>query len=795
MTLAPGERLGPYEIESVLGAGGFGRVYRARDPRLARSVAIKVLSDEAVVLSSRGVTEEARAAAALSHPHICSVYEVERDNGVDYIVMELLDGHPLSDLVSGGALPVSTAVRYGVQIADALAHAHARGVFHGDVKPGNVMVGPQGQSKIVDFGLARRVRAAGDAVTTLGATSAGAAATGTPAYMAPEVLRGGSFDARSDIWSLGVLLHEMIAGALPFPGRTVPEMLSAILRDAPRALPSDTPAGLGAVVRRCLAKEPEDRYQTAGEVRSALETIATGETEHADRAPVGSRRRFGAIALIVAIIAIAVGSTAAFLLVGRHHNTVQGPTSLAVLPCRTLAERDRLEYLEVGIADSIIIALSNLAQLRVRGTSTILPYQGHDVDLREVGESLRVDYLLTCTLQPTRDRLAATVQFVRVADRSTAWGDRYEVPRDNLTGLQDQVAERVASALQIRLTADERARLYRRYTDNASAYEAYLQGRAVLPRYTRAATLAAIEHFKRALGLDPTYALAHAGLASGAARMRIRFSTVEDGASWLHMAKREADEALRLDPGLAEAHESRAAVAREGEFDWGVTMDESARALALNPSLSQPHFFRAGVFYHLGLMERVEREIGLGHANDPLNRVEPLRLRGTAAFLDGRFAEAATLMEEARQVSELESTGAYTGLVRYYLGRRAEAEALLETLGPQPRAQAALASILAARGDRKRASALVRELETAVDLDHHVAYSLGAAHAQLGDPEEAFKWLERAGATGFPCVPWFERDPLLAPLRNDARYPKLIADLERRVEEFRKRYDGTSPRS
>jgi tetratricopeptide (TPR) repeat protein len=300
-----------------------------------------------------------------------------------------------------------------------------------------------------------------------------------------------------------------------------------------------------------------------------------------------------------------------------------------------------------------------------------------------------------------------------------------------------------------------------------------------------------MDHFKRALGLDPTYALAHAGLASAAARMRIRFSTGDDRASWLDMAKREADEALRLDPDLAEAHESRAAVAREGEFDWGVTMDESARALALNPSLAQPHFFRAGVFYHMGLMKRAEREIGLGQANDPLDRVQALRLRGTTALLDGRYAEAATLMEETQHISELESTGAYTGLVRYYLGQRAEAESLLETLGAQPRAQAALASFLAARGDRKRASALIRELETAADLDHHVAYSLGAAHAQLGDSDEAFKWLERAGATGFPCVPWFERDPLLASLRNDARYRKLIADLERRVEEFRKRYDGT----
>jgi serine/threonine-protein kinase len=399
--------------------------------------------------------------------------------------------------------------------------------------------------------------------------------------------------------------------------------------------------------------------------------------------------------------------------------------------------------------------------------------------------------VLTCTLQPGPEHLAATVKFVRAGDGSTTWGERYEVPRDNLRGFQDQVAERVASALQLRLTADERARLYRRYTDNAAAFEAYLQGRAVLPRYTRASTLAAISHFKRALALDSTYALAHAGLASAAARMRIRFSTAHDRASWLDMAKREADEALRLDPDLAEAHESRAAVAREGEFDWGRTMDESARALALNPSLAQPHFFRAGVFYHLGLMDRVEHEVALGQANDPMNRVEPLRIRGTAALFDGRFADAKALTEEAQRLSESESTGAYVGLALYYNGQKADGESLLEMLGAQPRAQAALASFLAARGDRKRAAALIHEIEAAGDLDHHVTYSLGAAYAQLGDLAQAVRWLERAGASGFPCVPWFERDPLLAPLRSDARYPTLIADLERRVDEFRQKYGGT----
>jgi len=794
MSFQRGSRLGAYEVEGLLGAGGIGRVYRAHDPRLTRPVAIKVLGDNIAGDSDqlRRFREEARAAASLNHPHICAVYEVEHDDGVDFIVMELVEGRPLSDAIPREGLPVSTAVRHGVQIADALAHAHARGIVHGDLKARNVMIADTGEAKIVDFGLARRLRS-GDAVSatqTVAPIDTGGI-SGTPAYMAPETLRGAEADTRSDIWALGVLLHEMLAGTLPFQGRTLAELTSSVLRDAPQALGPDVPAGLSAVVRRCLAKEPTDRYQSAGEIRSALETIGTGAARDA-RPPAArvSRRWLPSALGLLALLTI--GSIATYQLFSRPSDVATPATTLAVLPCRALAERAGISFLEVGIADSIIIALSNAAQLRVRSTPAILQYEGRDVDPRAVGQSLGVEHLLTCTLQPTPDRVAATVQLVRTSDGSTVWGDRYDVARSDLLGLRDQISERVVSALRVRLTESERERFYRRYTNNADAYERYLKGRASLARYTREGTQAAINEFQHALAVDSQYALAHAGLASAAAQMRIRFAPEKELKQWFDLAMHEAEEALRLDPELAEAHEARAAVARNTEFDWDRTIEESDRALALNPSLAMPHFYRAAAFYHFGLFDESDRAIRLGIANDPVNRVEPLRLLGTTALFAGRSADARAHLTEAQRLTESAVTGSYLAQALYYEGQTSDAEVLLNSVRgsaqAERRAQATLAGFLAARGDRQRANALIETVTGGTYMDHHVAYSLGAAHAQLGDATEAFRWLERAQSEGFPCVAWFARDPLLAKIRSDARYQPFIAELERKVREFRARH-------
>jgi tetratricopeptide (TPR) repeat protein len=354
----------------------------------------------------------------------------------------------------------------------------------------------------------------------------------------------------------------------------------------------------------------------------------------------------------------------------------------------------------------------------------------------------------------------------------------------------------VSSALSIRMSAAEHTWLYRRYTGNGAAYEAYLKGRAQLARVSEEGTAAAIAAFERALALDSTYALALAGLAMASADMHLRFATGKDVKLWGQRAESEAARAIALDSSLAEAHLARAAVARKSEFDWGRTLEESGRALELNPNLDLAHYFRAASFYHLGLLDRAAEEVRRALEVDPLNLPEQLRTRAVVDFLSGHYREAIGRLEEVRRIGSRAYVDSYLSQAYYYGGDTARAFALLDSLKDSPsapaaaRARAALASFSAARGDRVRAETLTRQVIESRYVDHHVAYSLGASYAQLGRMSEARDWLARAVQTGFPCYPWYQRDPLLEPVRRDAEGHRFMERLRETWESARARYGG-----
>ncbi len=503
---------------------------------------------------------------------------------------------------------------------------------------------------------------------------------------------------------------------------------------------------------------------------------------------------------LVAGLALAAVLTGTALIFARRRDdrvmiADSGHTTLAVLPFVTLTSGGDLDFLRVGIADAIITQLANAKQLRVRPTSAILRFDSQRVDARRAGQALAAEYLLAGTVQDVGARLRVSVQLIGAGDGTPRWGESYELSRSDLFALQDSVAQRVVDALPVRLSEAERERLFRRYTANTAAYEAYLRGRADLARHTETGTRAAIRAFSEALALDSAYALAWAGLGMASAEMHLRFASGAAVNAWRDSAQQQTLRALSLDSSLAEVHQSLAAVARKSDFDWERTIAESRRAIALSSSLDLPHYYMAGAFYHLGLLEEAEREVRAGRDVNPAgDQLEQLLSHGVTSLLAGRYQDAVTALEQADRLGDQSVSGTYLAEAQYYTGHRAEAEAILRELlrsgsaSAAARARAILASILAAAGSRDEARALLRSVEAGDYMGHHVAYSIGTAYAQLGDPRAAVRWLERAAATGFPSYPWYARDPLLAPLQSDSGFTRLLDELRVTTERARRRY-------
>jgi DNA-binding winged helix-turn-helix (wHTH) protein/TolB-like protein len=481
----------------------------------------------------------------------------------------------------------------------------------------------------------------------------------------------------------------------------------------------------------------------------------------------------GALAVIGLVVTAAMRSAPAGV-------TASVPPSLAVLPFETQGFAETSSDVGVSLADSVIARLSAGGRVAVRPISAVLRYRNREAAVREIGQTLGVDYVLQGTVNGQGDQRRVALTLADASGREVWHGD-IDGRADDLQRVEQEVVQRVLAELKVRVAASEGLSA----TSHPLAHQSYLEGRYYLSRFTGPDTQAAIRAFERALAMDGDYALAHAGLATASAQMYIRFGSEQDIETWKSRAEQHAGRALQLDSRLAEAHEALAALARYTEIEWGQVVDRSFQALGLNPGLDLPHYYLASALQHIGRLDLVETEVVAGLEANPLNLAEAFRLRGVAALWGGRFQDARTHLEHVRELTAKPVADAHLAAAIYYGGDAASAETMLADLvvsapsaQSEQRASALLASLRAARGDRAGALSLIDQVKNRRYRDHHVVYSLGAAYAGLGQVDDAMQWLQEAARTGFLCVGWYERDPLLKPVRESATFGRLMAQMK-----------------
>jgi eukaryotic-like serine/threonine-protein kinase len=808
-----GKSIGHFQIEERLGAGGMGVVYRARDTQLNRPVALKLVGDKyAQDAQARArLLHEAQTASALNHPHICHIYEVGEEADQAYIAMEYVAGKPLAQSIPQEGLPAESVLRYGIQIADAIAHAHDQGVVHRDLKSANVMITPEGRAKVLDFGLARRQRGEEVAEVTRSQVSLAEQSTvsGTLHSIAPEVLRGATADPRSDVWALGVLLYEMAAGCLPFQGKTGFEMSSAILREQPTPLPPHVPAALRAVILRCLAKEPAQRYARASEVRASLETIQSSEESipvaTASLAPA-SERWFNStkfFAVIGGLIVVIVVFSALLGLVWRDPDVAwripfsgarkEAPIrSLAVLPMKNLSATGGEDVLGLGMADTIITKVSQIGALTVRPTSAVQKYARQETDALEAARQLGVDSVLDGSVQRSGDRLRINVNLLRVRDGASLWSDTFNVSASDIFATQDEIAQKVVSGLRLQLDTAEQARLAKHFTSNPAAFDFYVRGMRALDRRTFKADAEplnlAMAMFGKAIEADPNYALAHAQLAYSYAWMAL---FVDATPSWVERAKTSLARADALDAQLAESHVVRyelAWSAFEG-FNIDRAIEELQLAQKLNPSIGHDHL---GILLaHLGLEEPAIREMRRSMEIDPQSDIARSRMVETYDLMV-RPQEA---LKEQLRLFHGDISPIFVRKSFFWTGQFAKARALIDSeLAARPKepmmlSERALYQVLT--GDAQSAEAAI---PTFVELGkqnrafHHITYNVACIYALQGKAAEAVKWLRTTVDTGMPNYTLFDRDPHLDKIRKDPGFMQFMAELKPRFDKYQQEF-------
>ncbi len=696
MLLSPGSQLGPYEVVAPLGAGGMGEVYQARDTRLDRPVAIKVVQS---AFSSR-FANEARAIASLNHPHICTLYDI----GPDYLVMEYIDGKPIQ-----GPLPAADARRYALQIADALEAAHRRGIVHRDLKPGNILITSAGV-KVLDFGLAKQLTRADETQTLAGAV------VGTLAYMPPEQAAGGTIDARSDVFSFGAVLYEMVTGRRAFA------TVAALSEDPSMAA---IPPDLGDVIRRCLKREPPQRYQSMSEVKAALSS--------------GSARDAGAAVAVLSFVDMS-------------------------------PQRDQ-EYFCDGIAEEILNQLAGVQGLRVASRTSAFQFKGQNGDIGEIGRRLKVSMVLEGSVRRAGDRLRVTVQLTNVDDGFHSWSERYDRTIADIFDIQEEIAASIVDRLKLKLN------LGRRQTANPEAYQLYLEGRHHTYRLNESSLKRAMECYRQAIEKDPEYAVAYAMLSQTLAICG--FWGQVPGTALAGDALALAERSLALDPSLAFGYFARAQVRAGLQWDWARGEADYLRAIELNPQESMFYYAYAGsVLLPLGrvaeALQRTQQAVSLEPAV-----AGNWAVTGFTLWIAGRHEDAIRHLERARVIDPSYAVSCFSlSLLYAHAGRREEALELAAEMHRQTRLARAWglrALIHAARGEGDTARAIASEMESSAE--RVPPFDLGLAWMAAGEFDRAVGAFERAAGERDFWVVWLAVFPIFHPLHGHAGFEALLEKL------------------
>jgi serine/threonine-protein kinase len=811
--LEPGKKIGRYEIRAPLGAGGMGEVYLAQDTRLDRKVALKILPDDVAADPDRmkRFEQEARAASGLNHPNIITIYEIDQTGSTHFIAAEFIQGATLRERMRTQALPLGEVLDVAVQIARALAAAHANGIVHRDIKPENVIVRSDGMVKVLDFGVAKLTgRGSAESIDTEAPTRAdlktdSGVVMGTACYMSPEQARGLEVDGRTDVFSLGIVIYELLTRRLPFDGSSIYEIVASILSDR-EALPlgrysPEIPGELERIVAKALRKNREERYQTIKDLQLDLQSLRQQlefeRKQEVSRPPIVSapanpvtaaqttRSARGTQLLVLGLVVlIGGGIISAWRLEKTRVLSQPEIKSLAVLPLKSLDAGEN--YLGLGIADAAIRRISQTGKVIVRPTSAVRRYLNEDTDALTAAKQLGVDSVLEGSFQRADDRLRVSVNLLRSSDGASLWTDSFDLRMADIFAIQDTVAQQVASRLRLQLDPSQQARLTRQTTSNPIAYEFYLKGVYAFDQRVlggKEGMETTIGFFKQAVQADPNFALAHAQLAYAYASMAV-FNDPRQ--TWVDLANEEIHRAQELDPQLAETHLARFQLLYseyEG-YQGEAAVREVRLANQLNPNVG--HAELAYLYTHLGLEDLAIRELELALDVDPTSE----GLKSTRLLI----YEVGCKYDEYAAHRNLYPN--YDMMAAWFFmgeGRFNEAQKAIEEWSAKRPNDMELspkkAILFALKGDSRAAEAeipiILAKHPVKDPLYHHAAYDIGAVYALEGKSAEAVHWLREAADSGFHLYPRYQRDVFLNRIRQSSEFIQFLAEMKTQNEGYR----------